>query len=320
MFKDICVLFSVVICVQNSHSMLRTLKCEDFQQIGKLSLSLGIGTAITFDFDGVLMKNKWNSPPVELTRECLKDSIKLAEKYQKLNEILGKLADTCPSQDDRTALDKIAQNQAGVQRALGQSSRELQELYHRVNNFTTNQAVLADSSIPEVLHTLRENSIPFFCLTSNYDACSLIRLDQFRRLNLSSYFETPFLLSGTSPVSPYYFLRPECNTVFTSITTQGAVPEDAPEDAPCRFHGRNQISPLIFSKNPGKYYAYFSKNSTTFSKGTVLERLIADGVVPRKPKHIVFVDDIEENVREVGKICLKLGIDFYGVHFTAKAE
>jgi hypothetical protein len=229
-------------CVQSAHSMQNIEESKDFRRIGEIACSLGEGTVVVFDFDGVLMKQR----------------------------------------EDK----------------------------------------LVDESTPEVLQRLKDNNIPFFCITNNYDACSDIRSNQFLELGLIRFFDKPFLLEGRSSIESPYFLRTDCNTVFASTVIPQPIPVGAPEDALCRFHRKNQVRLPISRQDRSRHFGYFQKHYTAIQKGEALKQMIADGVLS-KPKHLVFVDDNKENVTNFRDACLGrdaitgLGIDFRGIHFTA---
>jgi hypothetical protein len=284
--------------------MLRTCVCKNFREIEKIVNSLGKNIVLAFDFDGVLAKDGWNSPVMRLIRVCVKNPQKLTEKYEVLAKRFEDLRNEYPN--DQLLITELIEKLKETRYTSVSADHKLKMIYHRLNNFMINRPILTDELAPEVLHRLNENGISFFSLSANYDACSFIRPDQFRILGLSSYFSKPFLeKGGSTPRSPY-FLVIDCNTVLTSKVI------------PREFHGKNPVTPELFWKNPGKYYAYFDKNCVNFSKGTVFKQLILDKVIPQKPKHLVFVDDSQKNVEKVGNACLGLGIDFHGVLYQGR--
>jgi hypothetical protein len=298
--------------------MLRVSACRSFREIGEIAHLFGKNVIIVLDFDGVLMKDGWNSHALTLARGCASLSRDLAEKYRRLGKELRKFENKYPNLNDPSFFTEISSDLSRICQTLVPVNQRSKKIYHRVNNFETNRIELTDPSIPEVLCEFNKSGIPFFSLSANYDACSRVRSDQFDKLGLTSCFSKTFLVKGAStPVSPYS-LAIGCNTVLTAKVLRRNIPEGTPEDAPCRFHGENPISPQIFWKNPGRYYAYFEKNCVSFSKGSTLKQLIFDRVIPQKPKRLVFVDDSKKNVEEVGNACLELGIIFHGIHFRSE--
>jgi hypothetical protein len=296
--------------------MVRISKCKNFLEIEKITRSLCGNVVVAFDFDGVLMKNVWDSPLLNRFQDSRKISESSIKKHQRLAEELKKEAAKYQISNGQSGLAGIVPDLEKICHASIQINYKLQEAYHKFANFVNNQVILADPSIPETLYKLNRNNIPFFCLTANYDACSLVRLNQFDLLKLTAYFRKPFLLKGASTSESAYFLRTDFNTVFTSKIIRREIPVGTPENAPCVYHGGNQISPVVFSKNPEIYYTYFSKNCTSLSKGDVLEQLIADGVFPYRLEHLVLVDDMRKNLEKFGNACRKLGINFWGIHFS----
>jgi hypothetical protein len=298
--------------------MLRTRVCGNFREIEKIVHSLGKNVVLALDFDGVLAKDKWNSHAMKQVRFCRENSGKLIKDYENLTERLKDLR--TEYSNDPLLLTELIEALKGIRCTSALVNYRLKKIYHLLNNFTINQLELTDKSIPEVLRGFNKSGIPFFSVTADYDACALIRPDQLRTLGLSPYFSKPFLVKGVSTPKSPYSLAIDCNTVFTSKVIPCKIPEGTPKGAPCRFHGKNPVSPSVFGKNPGKFYAYFDRNCVNFSKGTVFKHLILDEVIPQKPKHLVFVDDNQKNVEEVGNACLESEIDFHGVLFRSEQE
>jgi hypothetical protein len=295
--------------------MSRISQCRDFREIGSIVHSLSSNVVVIFNYGGVLKTSIWSPPAPELIRDARSFFLKLVKNCEILRKELEKLTGEYQNPKALSDLAEITQDLIKIFRTSTTTNQELLEIHQRLANLANNQVILADESIPEVLRDLNESNIPFFCLTTSYDACSLVRLEEFHKLKIAQFFSKPFLLPGKSTPESPYFLRTDFNIVFTSRVVPRKIPEGTPENAPRRFCRENPISPLVLSSNPELYYSYFCNNYRSLSKRNTLRQLIADGVIPQKPKFLIFIDDDWENVETFRNACMLLKINFWGIHF-----